>query len=62
MRRLFNIEGQSGVYGSEDLPQLRWDGTDNRGENVAPGLYLVQLNIEGDARASASTRTVGVAY
>ena len=62
VRRLFNIEGQSGVYGSEDLPQLRWDGTDNRGENVAPGLYLVQLNIEGDARASASTRTVGVAY
>ena len=62
VRRLFNIEGQSGVYSSENLTQLRWDGTDDQGENVAPGLYLIQLNIEGDARASARTRTVGVAY
>jgi flagellar hook assembly protein FlgD len=62
VRRLFNIKGQSGVYSSENLTQLRWDGTDDQGENVAPGLYLIQLNIEGDARASASTRTVGVAY
>ena len=62
VRRLFDIEGQSGVYSSEDLPQLRWDGTDDQGESVAPGLYLVQLNVKGDARASASTRTVGVAY
>ena len=62
MRRLFNIEGQSGVYSSENLTQLRWDGSDDQGAKVAPGLYLIQLNIEGDARASASTRTVGVAY
>ncbi|MYK39444.1 MAG: hypothetical protein F4049_04415, partial [Gemmatimonadetes bacterium] len=62
VRRLFTIEGRSGVYSSENLPQLQWDGNDDQGEKVAPGLYLIQLNIEGDARASASTRTVGIAY
>ena len=62
VRRLFDIEGQSGVYQSENLTELRWDGTDQDGGRVVPGLYLIQLNVEGDARSSASTHAVGVVY
>ena len=62
VRRLVAIEGQSGVYSSENMSELVWDGTDNQGGRVTPGLYLIRLNVEGDARSSAATRVVGVAY
>lgn len=62
VRRLFDMDGQSGVYRSDNQISLRWDGTDEDGGRIAPGLYLIQLNVEGDARSSASTRVVGVAY
>lgn len=31
---------------------LRWDGTDEHGHRVAPGMYLLQLTTPGIARAT----------
>lgn len=62
MRRLIDAEGGNGVYDTERLPELGWDGKDEEGARVPPGLYLVQVEVEGDARSSASVRTFGVAY
>ena len=62
VRRLLDIAGQSGVYRSDNRTELQWDGTDASGGRVAPGLYLIQLNVDGDARSSASTRILSVAY
>ena len=62
VRRLLDIAGQRGVYRSDNRTELRWDGTDASGGRVAPGLYLIQLNVDGDARSSASTRILSVAY
>ena len=57
VRRLFDAQGQNGVYDA-----VHWDGTDERGQRVAPGLYLMQLAVEGDARSGQTVRPVCVAY
>ncbi len=62
VRRLIDAEGGNGVYDSARLPELSWDGKDEPGVQVPPGLYLVQVEVEGDARSSASVRIFGVAY
>ena len=62
VRRLLDGEGENGVYNSARFTELGWDGTDDQGERVSPGLYLVKLSVEGDARSSAAVRVVGVAY
>ena len=59
-RTLFDGLGQNGVYAAKRLPALAWDGRDERNELVPPGLYLVRIEVEGDARASATVRSVGV--
>ena len=41
---------------------LAWDGRDQAGDIVPPGLYLVTLSVDGDARQTRRARTVGVAY
>ncbi len=52
---------QSG--GTVNGPQeLRWDGRDDSGRAVAPGLYLLRLSIETDTGTEERTRVVGVAY
>ena len=57
VRRLFDAAGQNGVYDA-----VHWDGTDEQGRRVAPGLYLVQLEVAGDARSGQTVRPVCVAY
>lgn len=57
VRRLFDAEGQNGVYDA-----VHWDGTDERGQRVAPGIYLVRLKVAGDARSGQTVRPVCVAY
>ena len=57
VRRLFDAEGQNGVYDA-----VHWDGTDERGQRVAPGIYLVRLEVAGDARSGQTVRPVCVAY
>ena len=39
-----------------------WDGLDDQGQLVPPGLYIVRLAIEGDAQQDGQSRLVGVAY
>ncbi len=51
--------GQLGVAGAQTLV---WDGVDERGQRVPPGIYLARLRVEGDARVQSICRTVGVAY
>jgi len=44
-------------------PQLfRWDGGDEQGRLVPPGLYLLRVEVEGDARTPQASRLVAVAY
>ena len=62
VRRLFDREGENGVYDSVRFAELRWDGTDEQGQRVTPGIYLVRLEVEGDARSGTSVRAIGVVY
>jgi len=39
-----------------------WDGRDNAGGRVAPGLYLLRISTEADAAGSAQVRLISVAY
>ena len=62
VRTLLDADGDNGVYDATRLPELAWDGRDTYGELVTPGIYIVQVRIEGDARSSAVVRPVGVSY
>ena len=62
VRRLFDLEGQNGVYDAERFPELNWDGNDDDGARVPPGIYLLRVEVEGDARSGQITRPIGVAY
>lgn len=39
-----------------------WDGRDDQGQLVPPGLYIMHIAVEGDAQQDEQSRTVGVAY
>jgi hypothetical protein len=57
MRRL----GPVGAAAGEQ--QLAWDGRDEGGTAVAPGVYVYQLTVDSDTRESKTvTGTIGVAY
>ena len=62
VRTLLDADGDNGVYDAMRLPELDWDGRDTYGALVTPGIYIVQVRIEGDARSSAVVRPVGVSY
>ena len=62
VRTLLDADGDNGVYDATRLPELAWDGRDTYGELVTPGIYIVQVRVEGDARSSAVVRPVGVSY
>lgn len=64
--RVFDAAGRR-VRSIEHLavagPQkLVWDGMDEGGRRVVPGMYVVHLLAKGDARDQSVYRTVGVAY
>ena len=50
------------MYNTESQPGLSWDGRNDEGVLVPPGLYLLQVGVEGDARSSATVQPFGVAY
>jgi len=56
VRILHDDPGRSGMY------ELGWDGMDQDGKPVAPGLYLCRIAVKGDAQAESRTRVVGIAY
>jgi hypothetical protein len=41
---------------------LSWDGTDDQGKSVQPGIYLLQIAVEGDEHGDALVHSVAVAY
>ena len=57
-RLLRRIE-QNAVSGGYSLD---WDGKDQKGNLVAPGLYLVRISVDADAASSALVRLISVAY
>ena len=65
---VFDLSGRlvKPLYSGTDLSGhydgLSWDGRDADGKRVPPGLYLVSLAVDGDARRTRRVHTVGVAY
>ena len=59
---IFEHQGANGTYTGADFPDLDWDGRDGQGNPLPPGIYLLRLEVEGDARSSATTRAVAIAY
>ena len=62
VRTLYQGADLSGHYDARTVSELAWDGRDDAGAMVPPGLYLVSLFVDGDARQTRHARTVGVAY
>jgi hypothetical protein len=42
--------------------QLRWDGRDDNGRILAPGMYLVRIEVQADASGAAKVQPLGIAY
>ena len=47
---------------SKGLSSEFWDGRDDRGRLVTPGLYLIRVRVETDGGRVSALRTVAVAY
>ncbi len=62
VHNIYQGENLSGHYDADAIPSLGWDGTDSGGDIVPPGIYLLRVSIEGDARDSQRLRTIAVAY
>ena len=56
VRRAYEGMNDNGAYA------LEWDGTDDRGLLVPPGLYLYELRVEADEGLERRWGSVGVAY
>ncbi len=65
--QVFSLDGrqvaqiQRGQQGSGPQ-QLHWDGRDQRGKTLAPGLYLLGVGIEAEDAGDLRLRPVGIAY
>ena len=58
-RRLTRIE----VGEQEAGPQrISWDGRDERGQILTPGLYLLDVNLRAELKSIRHLRPIGVAY
>jgi hypothetical protein len=62
VKELFRGESPSGHYDSGLQAELLWDGRDAGGGLVPPGIYLLHVSVEGDARSGRQMRTVAVVY
>jgi hypothetical protein len=64
--RLFDLSGrlvrEQTQESAASRQQLSWDGRDAAGRPVPPGLYLLEVSVEGDARSQTLRRAVPVAY
>lgn len=65
--QVFSLDGrrvaqvQRGQQGSGPQ-QLHWDGRDQRGETLAPGLYLLGIGIEAEDKSALQLRPINIAY
>ena len=63
LRDLYQGRLPAGRYdGSSSLSPGRWDGTDDSGELLPPGVYFYQVEVEGDEGDERWVGTVGIAY
>ena len=64
--RLYDLAGRPVYDRGEDSRagqrKLVWDGRDNRGDRVAPGLYVLEVLVEGDAGDEQVQALISVAY
>ena len=64
--RLYDLAGRAVYDRSEDSHagqrELVWDGRDIHGDRVAPGLYLLEVLVEGDAGDEKVQALISVAY
>lgn len=56
VRSLRSEDGLAGHY------RLTWDGRNESGRRVEPGIYLLHLRVSGDAASHSLTRAVAVSY
>ena len=66
--RMYALDGRR-VWQREELvlsgrTTVRWDGVDDRGRRVPPGLYLCQVQLDADATglSTSQARVIAVAY
>ena len=65
--QVFSLDGrqvaqvQRGQQGSGPQ-QLHWDGRDQRGETLVPGLYLLGVGIEAEDKSALQLRPINIAY
>ena len=65
--QVFSLDGrqvaqvQRGQQGSGPQ-QLHWDGRDQRGETLVPGLYLLGIGIEAEDKNALQLRPINIAY
>ena len=64
--RLYDLAGRPvydrGEDGRAGQRQFSWDGRDNGGNRVAPGLYILEILVEGDAGDEKAQEIISVAY
>ena len=64
--RLYDLAGRAVYDRSEDVRagqrQFNWDGSDNGGSRVAPGLYILEILVEGDAGDERAQEIISVVY
>jgi hypothetical protein len=53
------LQRASGLNGPQ---QANWDGLDDQGNQVPPGLYLVRLSVDTDTGSETQSQLVGVVY
>ena len=58
-RRVALISDATATAGRQTLA---WDGRDNQGRTVAPGVYILRVTVEGDALTRTENRLISVAY
>ncbi len=60
--QLLAHDGANGTYDATRFPGLAWDGRDAHDNLVPPGVYLIRIEVDGDARSSTTMRPVSIVY
>jgi hypothetical protein len=62
VRSLLTQSVANGIYDAARIEDLAWDGRDAAGNLVPPGVYIVRVQLQADARNTGAARAIGVAY
>ena len=61
VRQLDRQSAIRGLFGERPGDPV-WDGLDDGGRKVAPGIYLYQISVEADTGKEAEMGTISVVY